>query len=125
MSEKQDLTELARCYVESSNLHDLGAIGAMFEADAIYRSSSVGFFEGRTAILEMMAGFFTKFPDVCWEVAEYSDDGNQTVGFAFTMTATDASSGDALLRKGLESLKFSPRSLISEIDVRTVIPAPD
>ncbi|TQV79925.1 nuclear transport factor 2 family protein [Denitrobaculum tricleocarpae] len=118
MAEAKDLPALARQYVELSNRHDLEAIAELFEPDAIYRSSSVGVFEGRPAILEMMRGFFAKFPDVRWEVAEYRDGEDTNVIFAFALTATEASTGDAVLRQGVETLAFSPAGLIREVDVQ-------
>ena len=120
MTDSKDLAALTRRYVESSNSHDLAAIGPMFADDAVYRSSSVGRYEGRAAILEMMTGFFAGFPDVIWEAADYRPDGERSVVFDFSMRATNAQSGEAIDRKGVETLRFSEQGLITEIDVRVI-----
>lgn len=59
----------------------------MFEPAATYHSSNVGDFENRASILEMMSGFFTRFPDVSWKVLEYDCAGESSVAFNFVLTA--------------------------------------
>ncbi|WP_282604659.1 nuclear transport factor 2 family protein [Pelagibius sp. Alg239-R121] len=118
MSATRDLTALTQHYVECSNRHDLAAIGPMFAEDAVYRSSSVGTYQGRAAILEMMTTFFESFPDVTWEIADTRPDRNRAVVFDFTMRATKAESGEVIVRNGVELLRFSDSGSITEIDVQ-------
>lgn len=89
----------------------------LFAEEARYRSSAVGSYEGRPAILEMMTGFFTAFPDVTWEVPDYRLEGGDRVIFDFTLRATPAGGGEALLRRGVETIRFSPEGLITGIEV--------
>ena len=109
--------ELARRYVELSNRHDLGAICPMLEPDATYRSSSVGSFAGREAILEMMRGFVHRFPDVGWQVADYRPGPAASVAFDFVMRATERETGEAIERRGLERIDFSSAGRIAHIEV--------
>ncbi len=107
----------ARAYIEESNRHALETVFKMFAEDATYRSSQFGSFAGRPAIEAMMRTFFGKFPDVFWEVEAYTplDDGD--VEFSFTMTATDARSGAAVVRRGTERISFDVDGRISHVSV--------
>ena len=111
------LVDRARLYVERSNRHDLASIGPMLEADATYRSSSVGSFAGREAILAMMRGFFERFPDVAWQVADYRPGPAASVAFDFVMRATDKETGEAIERRGLERIDFTSAGTVVHIDV--------
>lgn len=67
----------------------------------------------------MMAGFFAACPDVTWQVGDYRlERASRSVVFDFTMRATHAQSGEAIVRDGVESLGFSEQGLIVKIDVR-------
>ncbi len=112
------LPALARRYVELSNRHDLAALAALFASDARYRSSSVGSFEGRPAILEMMQAFFAKFPDVHWQVDDYRRHGDDSVVFSFAMTATEQASGTGIRREGIETIAFAPDGRVRDVEVQ-------
>ncbi|MFA9419176.1 MAG: nuclear transport factor 2 family protein [Gammaproteobacteria bacterium] len=100
-----------------SNAHSLVMILPMFSCSANYQSSSVGEFSGREAIGEMMAGFFSRFPDVHWQVTDYRHTRNNLVEFEFIMTATEAATGNKIERRGLEHIEFSDDGFISRISV--------
>ena len=118
MNESEKI-ELAKAYVALSNAHRLEFILHMFADKAVYRSSYVGEFKGRNAIGEMMADFFSRFPDVRWSVQEYRYTGKGIVGFEFVMTATEASTGNQIERQGLEEIEFTDEGLISRLNVKT------
>jgi len=111
--------DLARAYVARSSARDLDAIEPMLDAAATYRSTGVGNFDGRTAIIEMMAGFFGRFPDVTWQVESYRALGSDGVEFDFVMRATDRDGGAAIERPGVERIFFTPGGLIRAIEVDT------
>lgn len=111
--------ELARAYVALSNAHVVEFIRAMFVPATTYHSSSVGSFDGPQAIGEMMTGFFTRFPDVHWDIPEYRRGTDNSVEFEFLMTATEAGTGQRIERKGLEKIAFTDTGHISRIDVET------
>ena len=114
---KQEPIELAKNYVTLSNDHNLPLIKPLFTDDATYHSAYFGEYKGRTAIHAMMTGFFTRFPDVHWEVTEYRCIEDNGVEFAFVMTGMDTSSSERVKRQGLERLYFTPEGLIKHIAV--------
>lgn len=95
--------KLARNYVTLSNSHDLALIKPLFAADATYHSAYFGEYKGSDAIHAMMVRFFTRFPDAHWEVAEYRSIEDSGAEFHFVMTGVDASSGNPVVRHGLEA----------------------
>ena len=110
--------DLAKSYVELSNKHNLKLISPMFEANATYHSSYFGTFTGVEAINKMMVGFFTRFPDVYWDVVEYQLTDDHTVAFTFVMTGTDAATGESVKRNGLEQISFTSDGFINHIEVQ-------
>ncbi len=110
--------ELAKAYVALSNAHRLSLILPMFAGDATYLSSSLGKYSGRTAIGEMMGGFFSRFPDVHWSVEAYRYTEKGAVEFGFVMTATEAENGNRIERKGLEKMVIGDHGQISYLEVQ-------
>ena len=109
--------DLARLYVERSNRHELDEVFPMFDANATYRSSQFGLFEGLEQIREMMTGFFTSFPDVHWTVDDYRADSDDTASFEFMMRATNAETEQAVARRGLETITFTDEGRIRHVEV--------
>ena len=109
--------ELAKAYVALSNAHRLDLILPMFADRATYLSPHVGEFKGRTAIGEMMAGFFARFPDVHWKVPEYTCTGNGAVSFEFQMAGTETSTGTRIERGGAERIEFTDGGYILRLEV--------
>jgi hypothetical protein len=109
--------ELAKAYVALSNAHRLEFILPLFAEQAIYHSTFVGEFTGRSAIHSMMTDFFARFPDVYWTVTEYRSVDERTVAFAFTMTATAAATGQVVQREARETLEFTDAGFIARITV--------
>jgi len=108
---------LAADYVAASNAHDLERIEKMLSEDAVYHSSRVGDHQGINAIRLMMEGFFMGYPDVHWAVENYSVEGDNGVSYNFVMTATEARSGERIVREGLERIYFSFAKKIARIEV--------
>jgi hypothetical protein len=109
--------ELTKAYVALSNAHRLDLVLPLFAAEATYRSTYVGEFAGKPAIGRMMAEFFTRFPDVYWEVEAYRGLGANAVEFAFVMTATEATTGQTVRRQAVETLEFTDAGLIIRVAV--------
>ncbi len=112
-----DCKKLAVDYVRASNAHDVEAIGKLLSPDAIYQSSNVGDFSGVDRILTMMARFFAKFPDVNWQAPIYVQATPTRIKFDFIMTATNAVTGEKILRQGLEYIDVGDDGLIVKIEV--------
>ena len=118
--DRRRAADLARLYVERSNRHELDDVFPMFDPDATYRSSQFGLFEGLDRIREMMTGFFAAFPDVHWEVDAYRADSDDTASFEFTMRATNAETGQAVARRGLETITFTDEGRIRHVEVEVI-----
>lgn len=118
--DRQKAADLARLYVERSNRHVLDEVFPMFDPEATYRSSQLGLFEGLDQIREMMTGFFANFPDVHWTVDAYRADAHDTVSFEFTMRARNAETGQAVARRGLETITFTEEGLIRHVEVEVL-----
>lgn len=116
MKESENI-DMAKAYVALSNAHRIELIVPMFVDNATYQSSSVGKFEGRGAIREMMENFFARFPDVRWAVPEYRCIGERAVEFEFIMTSTELSTGDSIESKGVERIEFTDSGHISRVEV--------
>ena len=114
---QSEYIELAKAYVALSNAHALEFVFPMFVESAIYQSSSVGSYNGRADIENMMTGFFASFPDVHWLVTEYRFVSEGRVEFNFVMTATQAESGESIKREGLETIQFNEDGFIGSIRV--------
>jgi len=114
---KSEEIEFVKAYVALSNAHRLTLILPMFAEEAVYRSSYVGEFNGRGVIGDMMTDFFSRFPDVRWNVPEYRPAGDRAVDFEFVMTATETLTGNHIVRNGLERIEFTDDGLISLLEV--------
>ena len=110
--------DLANAYVALSNAHKVEFIIPMFSEKGTYRSAHVGEFKGRAAIGYMMSDFFTRFPDVRWNVPAYRCIGKSTIEFDFEMTATEELTGSQIERRGIEEIEFSDDGLIFRLEVK-------
>ena len=108
--------EVARAYVALSNAHRVDLIEPMLARRAVYRSSAVGEYLGREAILGMMRSFFSDFPDVGWQCGDF-DYTDSIVSFEFVLRATSAKTGEAVQRAGHEHIEFDAAGLIRSIRV--------
>ncbi|MFK8069064.1 MAG: nuclear transport factor 2 family protein [Gammaproteobacteria bacterium] len=114
---KQEQIELAKAYVALSNTHKINLILPLLSEDIFYSSTSVGEFIGKNAVEEMMNGFFTRFPDVHWEVNDYQYSEDRIVSFDFVMAAKNIETDEQIERKGLENIIFSDEGMIKKIKV--------
>jgi ketosteroid isomerase-like protein len=115
---KTETLEVAKAYVALSNAHRLELILSMFADQAIYCSPHVGEFKGRDSIGEMMAEFFSRFPDVRWTVLSYACTQKGVVEFEFEMTATEALNGKKVGRRGKERIEFADEGQIVRLEVK-------
>ncbi len=114
---KKEQIELAKAYVALSNAHKVKLILPLLADDILYSSISVGEFVGKKAVAEMMNDFFSRFPDVHWQVENYQTPEDQTVSFTFVMTTTNNETNGVIKRSGLENIVFSDQGVIKKIDV--------
>lgn len=109
--------QLARAYVALSCAHRVQFILPMLDEAAVYSSANVGEFTGREAIGAMMTDFFSRYPDVYWQVEEYRQVQGNTIEFEFEMIASAGQGGTGIRRRGREHIEFTPQGLITRIDV--------
>ncbi len=112
-----DYAALAASYVEASNEHDLDEIEALLGDTVCYTCSNVGSYSGIVDIIQMMAGFFSNFPNVKWQVSRYDMTAPLSISFEFRMTATYAETGAEIERLGLERIDFKKDGKIIHIAV--------
>jgi nuclear transport factor 2 (NTF2) superfamily protein len=110
--------ELARAYVALSNAHRAELISPMFAADAVYHSSVIGEFHGVDAIVDMMRGFFARYPDAFWLCEHFRCQANRVI-FDFSLQASDTQSGVQLQRGGVERIEFDDQGLITRLQVKS------
>ena len=110
-----DAEQEARRYVELSNEHNLNMISSMFDSDLRYHSSQFGEFSGKETVMHMMKDFFTRFPDVHWEVDKYEEIEPSIVEFEFLMKGSDQEEGKQVERRGRECISFGESGLIVEV----------
>lgn len=113
-----ELIELAKAYIALSNAHRVDLIMPMFAAGARYSSGAMGEHRGRATIGDMMHGFFNKYPDVHWHATNFRCEDHR-VNFDFTLTATEANSGESLARSGGEQVEFTADGAIKKLTVET------
>jgi len=116
---KQEEIELIKTYLDLSNRHKIDLILPLFDEDVKYQSSSVGEFNGKKAVGGMMQNFFSRYPDVHWEVETFQQAGKHTISFNFVMTATELDSNSIFERAGFEQIELSDEGLIVCVEVKT------
>ena len=109
--------ELTKAYVALSNAHRVELILSMFADEASYHSPHVGLFEGKSAIGDMMAEFFSHFPDVYWHAGDYQGTESGSIRFKFVMVATESGTGRRVQRSGAEEVEFSDDGRIRRLEV--------
>ncbi len=121
----KDLVKLTNKYHEAINAFDFATIESMFSEDAEYHSSGIGGLYGRSAIMAAMRAYFSEFSDQISSDESVEDIGNSTVRSKWRLTATTKSSGRIVKRQGIENIHFTPKGLISLVEVEDVLPCKD
>lgn len=113
-----DPVALLRRYHEALNGYDAQAVKAMFAEDAVYVSPGVnGRLQGRDAIIAAFSAYFAEHPDqlaIDDAVEQLGPDG---VRSRWRLTATARSTGQAVTRRGSETIRFRPDGLIAHVEV--------
>ena len=98
--------------------YDANTVTTMFAPDARYVSPGVGgVIEGRDAIIAAFTAYFTEHPDqnsVDDSVVAVAPD---TARAEWSLNATSASTGEPYIRRGTETIRFTPQGLIAEVSV--------
>ena len=112
-----DPVDVLRRWHEAINALDFDAIEVFFADDATYGSKKVGALSGKSAIMKAFRDYFAEYPD---QVAV--DDSLVKVGPAaakstWHLTATSATSGEKLVRRGEETIYLNVEGKIERVDV--------
>lgn len=115
-----DSITLARNYLAKSNRGNLEELTACFDPEAVYHSTQLGWFRGRTEIHTMMESFYHRFSNPQWTAGPLQQSHDDTVEFSFTMTAT-GSDNLPVRREGREKLRFNLKTgLITAVEVEVI-----
>jgi hypothetical protein len=112
-----DPVQLVKRYHAALNRFDAAVVSPMFDPAATYTSPSVGTLAGRDAIIAAMEDYFTEFPDQVAEDEQVEQTGPLTVLCRWRLAATSKATGARSIRRGVETLTFSPEGLILSIAV--------
>jgi ketosteroid isomerase-like protein len=109
--------DVLRRWHEAINALDFDAIETFFADDATYGSQKVGALSGRQQIMKAFRDYFTEYPD---QVAV--DDSLEKVSpvaakSTWHLTATSATTGEKLVRKGEETIYLNAEGKIERVDV--------
>ena len=113
-----DPVDILRRWHEAINALDFDAIEAFFADDATYGSREVGALRGKEQIMKAFRDYFAEYPD---QVAV--DDSLEKVGptaarSTWHLTATSATTGKKLIRRGEETIYLNADGKIERVDVR-------
>ena len=113
-----DPVDILRRFHEAINALDFDAIEAFFADDATYGSREVGALRGKPQIMKAFRDYFAEYPD---QVA--ADDSLEKVGpvaarSTWHLSATSATTGKKLIRKGEETIYLNSEGKIERVEVR-------
>lgn len=118
----KDFMKLAQKYHDAINAFDFATIEAMFAEDAEYHSSGIGGLYGRSAIMAAMRAYFNEFSDQVSSDDHIESVADNIIRSKWRLTATTKSSGRQVKRQGIETIHFTPKGLISLVEVEDVLP---
>ena len=105
-------------YTAALNRFDFDAVAQMFAENAIYISSGLhGGFHGRSDIMAAFREYFTDHPDQVNIDKHLKRVGPNDVQSDWTLTATNARTGKAVSRKGIQVFTFNDDGQIQAIQV--------
>ena len=118
----KDILKLADQYYAAMNNFDFAALEKMFAEDAEYHSSGIGGLYGRPAIMEAMRAYFKEFSDQVSANDSIELLSPTSVRAHWHLHATTKSSGRKVTRKGIETIHFDAKGLITTVEVKDVEP---
>jgi uncharacterized protein (TIGR02246 family) len=113
-----DPVALLKRYHAALNTYDAVVVAPMFAAGAVYVSPGVsGRIEGRDAIIAAFSAYFAEHPDQHAEDEEVSLLSATEARAVWRLTATSASKGEPVSRRGLETIRFDEAGQILAVEV--------
>lgn len=109
---------LLKRYHAALNAYEAEIVKPMFAADAVYVSPGLnGRIDGRDAIIAAFSAYFAEHPDQRAEDDLIEQVSPHAVRALWRLTATSASSGRVVERRGMETVTFDAAGLIARVEV--------
>src|SRR5690349_10798278 len=99
-----DPVDILRRWHEAINALDFDAIADFFADDATYGSKKVGALSGKTQIMKAFRKYFAEYPDQVAVDDSYEKVSPVAAKSTWHLTATSATTGEKLIRKGEETI---------------------
>lgn len=112
-----DPVELLHRYHAALNDVDLDRVESMFAENAEYLSPGIGAISSRTAIIAAMRSYFAEYPDQVSIDDRVEAVGTDRARSQWRLKATSKSTGEAYVRRGTETIRFTSEGLILRVEV--------
>lgn len=96
---------------------DFATIEDFFADDATYSSGKVGGLKGRADIMAAFRRYFTEYPDQVAQNSLIEPVSPLAARAVWSLSATSASTGEPLVRRGEETVTFNEQGKIVSVDV--------
>jgi hypothetical protein len=107
-----------KAYHDAISAFDFDTIETMFAADAVYDSGGLGgVVSGRGPVMQGFRDYFDAYPDQTSEDSLVEKLDERRVRAVWTSTATHRTTGERLLRTGIEVTTFNADGLIVRVEV--------
>lgn len=93
-------------YPQAWSAHDAAAVGQFYASDAVFVINNGDPMEGRAAIIDMVAGFCTEFPDLNLTLDDFRFARGHAV-FFWTVTGHHVETGNYVSFSGWEESEFN------------------
>lgn len=112
-----DPVDILRRWHQAINALDYDAIEAFFAHDATYGSRKVGALRGKQQIMKAFRDYFAEYPDQVAVDDSFEKIGPAAAKSTWHLTATSATTGEKLIRKGEETIYLNAEGKIERVDV--------
>ena len=112
-----DPVDILRRWHEAINALDYDAIASFFADDATYGSRKVGALRGKQQIMKAFRDYFAEYPDQVAVDDSFEKIGPTAAKSTWHLTATSATTGEKLIRKGEETIYLNADGKIERVDV--------
>lgn len=114
-----DPVMLVKRYHEALNAYDEKTVAPMFSPGATYVSPGVsGTLAGRDAIITAFSAYFAEHPDQLAVDEAIEQIAPFTARSSWRLQATKASTGEKIVRRGIEIITFENSGLILHVEVK-------
>jgi ketosteroid isomerase-like protein len=112
-----DPVDILRRWHEAINALDFDAIAEFFADDATYGSRKVGALSGKAQIMKAFRDYFAEYPDQVAVDDSFEKVSPVAAKSTWHLTATSATTGEKLIRRGEETIYLNAEGKIERVDV--------